>query len=172
MLAGEARLTKSDEDYDWLGPGIYFWESDPKRALEWAEEKVSSGRYDQPFVIGVVLDLGNCLDLMSRENLMYLKGAYESLRVANKAAGLGPLPKNTGKAPDMAGRFRDCAVIRHLHAAMEADGDPFDTVRGLFTEGKKIFPGGGFLEKTHVQISIFNPTAIKGVFRVDETEFN
>ena len=36
-------IIKSDKDYDWLGPGAYFWESDPQRALEWAEWKVSRG---------------------------------------------------------------------------------------------------------------------------------
>ena len=30
-LLGET-LVGSDQEYDWLGPGIYFWESDPLRA--------------------------------------------------------------------------------------------------------------------------------------------
>ncbi len=29
-------LAPSRQDYDWLGSGIYFWEADPRRALEWA----------------------------------------------------------------------------------------------------------------------------------------
>jgi len=34
VLAGEAELCPSDNGYDWLGTGIYFWGSAPERALE------------------------------------------------------------------------------------------------------------------------------------------
>jgi len=63
----------------------------------------------------------------------------------------------------------DCAVIRNLHAALdEADEPPFDSVRGLFTEGAELFPGSGFKEKTHVQVAVTNPELIKGYFRVED----
>lgn len=29
-------MRSSDNDYDWLGPGIYFWENNPKRAIDYA----------------------------------------------------------------------------------------------------------------------------------------
>ena len=29
-------FVKSQNEYDWLGHGIYFWENDEKRAYEWA----------------------------------------------------------------------------------------------------------------------------------------
>ena len=35
-IRGDTALIQSDKDYDWLGPGAYFRESDPKRAWEWA----------------------------------------------------------------------------------------------------------------------------------------
>jgi hypothetical protein len=41
LLAGKDELQKSENAYDWLGPGIYFWESNPQRALEFAAEKRS-----------------------------------------------------------------------------------------------------------------------------------
>lgn len=31
-------LKKSENDYDWLGHGIYFWENHHERALHFAEE--------------------------------------------------------------------------------------------------------------------------------------
>jgi hypothetical protein len=37
LLGGEA-LKPSNNDYDWLGPGIYFWEANPLRGLEFAGE--------------------------------------------------------------------------------------------------------------------------------------
>ena len=59
LLAGEA-FQPSDNDYDWLGPGIYVWEANPRRGLEFATEAMrrrGSG-ISQPFVIGAVIDLG------------------------------------------------------------------------------------------------------------------
>ena len=41
---------------------------------------------------------------------------------------------------------------------------PFDSVRGVFTEGKRPYPKAGFKEKTHIQICIINPNCIKGYF--------
>src|SRR5437667_162610 len=37
ILGGGGHLQPSENDYDWLGSGIYFWEDTPSRALEWAE---------------------------------------------------------------------------------------------------------------------------------------
>ncbi|GAB6038857.1 hypothetical protein JCM15519_34160 [Fundidesulfovibrio butyratiphilus] len=42
---------------------------------------------------------------------------------------------------------------------------PFDTVRGLFTEGGPLFPGSGFQAKTHIQTAVRTLPSIKGVFR-------
>ena len=36
VLAGEENLLASTNDYDWLGNGIYFWENNETRALQWA----------------------------------------------------------------------------------------------------------------------------------------
>jgi hypothetical protein len=42
--------------------------------------------------------------------------------------------------------------------------EPFDTVRGMFTEGGDLYDGAGFQQKTHSQISVINPECIKGYF--------
>lgn len=34
-----AHIHPSDNAWDWLGAGIYFWENDPVRAYEFAEMK-------------------------------------------------------------------------------------------------------------------------------------
>lgn len=170
VLAGKTGLTASEQKYDWLGPGIYFWEADPVRAREWAVEKARHGKLTEPFVIGAVIDLGNCLDMMSRESLNLLTLAYQSLRDTHDAdPSLGPLPENR-RAHDGDGdrllRFLDCAVIRRLHASIDSTPQRFDSVRGLFSEGADLFPGSGFKQKTHIQIAVRNITSIKGYFRV------
>ena len=166
-------LAQSNKDYDWLGPGVYFWESDPVRALEWARTKAARGEVARPYVIGAVIDLGNCLDLLLRENLQLLGLAYEAFSALRKAGGL-PIPENrdirVGDRGDKLLRYRDCAVIRQLHDMVETAEpggpltEPFDTVRGLFVEGEPAYPGGGFYEKTHTQIAVRTDRCIKGLF--------
>jgi len=56
-------LQPQNKAYHWLGDGIYFWENDPHRALEWAQEKASRNEVKDPFVIGAIIDLGRCLDI-------------------------------------------------------------------------------------------------------------
>ena len=65
ILAGKKKFNASVQSYNWLGDGIYFWGADPVRAWEWADEKVDRGEIKKQFVIGAVIDLRNCLDLMS-----------------------------------------------------------------------------------------------------------
>ena len=173
ILSG-APMDGSDREYDWLGPGMYFWESDPVRAWEWAEWKVQRGDFTDPFVVGAAIDLGNCLDLMARDSLEILESAYQSFAALIQATGDErelPVNKKAGTADeDNLLRYLDCAVIKHLHSALEdQDQEGFDTVRGLFTEGGELFPGSGFKKKTHVQIAVRSNECIKGFFRVEKT---
>ena len=172
VLSGQIDLLKSDKDYDWLGPGVYFWESDPQRAWEWADRRKELKTIKTPFVVGAAIDLGNCLDLMARESLELLAESYKNLIEVVNAAGDGrQLPENRGRDGDKLLRFLDCAVIRLLHSALEASDEPaLDTVRGLFSEGEDLYPGSGFKKKTHVQIAVCTAASIKGFFRVPRPE--
>lgn len=166
-------ILHSDKDYDWLGPGAYFWEADPTRAFEWARWKAGIGAYREPSVIGAVIDLRNCLDLVSREDLEIYRSAYDGFIKLQKLSGL-PIPKNASprgsQDKDRVLRYLDCAVFRHLHKTIERVSvsdpsiEPFDTVRGMFVEGERIFPGSGIYRKSHVQIAVRNPACVKGLF--------
>lgn len=69
ILRGEiTHLSASANDYDWLGNGIYFWEGNPARALQFATERAAGGRNSKgkiadPFVLGAVINLRRCLNL-------------------------------------------------------------------------------------------------------------
>lgn len=164
VLAGKARLKPSDNDHDWLGEGIYFWESNPKRALSFAEEQKQRGKVKNPFVIGAVLTLGRCLDTLNENCLQGLEVAHKALNESLEALGL-PLPQNSSDS-DMLRRNLDCAVIRTLHTLV-SDGDRIDSVRGLYHEGGSLYENSGFYKKSHVQIAICNYDCIKGLFRVN-----
>lgn len=142
--------------------------------MEWATWKKKRGDYKHPTVIGAAIDLGNCLDLVSRTDLELLRNAYENFRDIQEKAEM-PLPENRNPRgssdDDRLLRYLDCAVINHLHETIEAQPkgsrvvEPFDTVRGMFTEGGRLYEGSGFYERSHVQIAVRNIACIKGVFR-------
>jgi hypothetical protein len=168
LLAGTA-FRPSNNDYDWLGPGIYFWEANPLRGLEFAEEasRRKTSNISKPFVIGAVIELGLCLDLTTSSGLDWVRIAYESLVDVTRAAALD-LPSNS---KDELRRNLDCAVVRRLHTILETQKLPaIDTLKGVFTEGEPAYPGAGFREKTHIQIAVRNPRCIKGVFRVPQDQ--
>ena len=156
ILDGEP-MEPSRRDYDWLGEGVYFWENDSIRAWEWAEWKVGRGDFDEPFVVGVKIDLGECLDLMTRKSHFALSQAYDSL-VQHYRKRDDKLPRNQKASvgdQDYLLSYRDCAVINHLHAYMMQTGEkPYESVRGVFTEGDRIYPGARFRDKTHIQIAV------------------
>jgi hypothetical protein len=171
ILTGKKTLKPSTNEYDWLGHGIYFWDNSPSRALEYATLlKNHPGRAKRPIkkpaVIGAVINLGFCLDLLDYENLQFVKGAYEILVAINNTAG-APIPENRppGAARDLLLRELDCAVIQTLHLIREKSGQkPFDSIRGVFWEGRELYHNAGFREKDHIQLCICNPNCIKGYF--------
>lgn len=170
LVAG-ADFKPSENDYDWLGPGIYFWEANPRRGAQFIEEK---SRRDGILphggsVVGAVVDLGLCLDLTTSAGIDLVKSAYEHFADATRSAG-NVLPKNTD---DAMRRNLDCAVIRHLHRILgRARAARIQSVKGVFAEGGPIYPGAAILEKTHIQIAVCDPSCIKGVFRVRTRDLN
>jgi hypothetical protein len=177
LLSGENFISSSN-DYDWLGKGIYFWENNPRRAYEWAEFMASQPKFrervSEPFVVGAVIYLGNCLDLTESSSLKTVRAAYDEL---NKVYHVGTtddvnvgLPRNepSYKADeDLTKRYLDCAVINFLHQMRAYRKRPaYDTVRGAFIEGRELYPGAMIREKTHIQIAVVNPECIHGVFRI------
>lgn len=169
-IAGRLSLLGSDRAYDWLGPGVYFWEADPQRALEWAKDRAAQGQLKDPAVLGAVIDLGNCLDLGVRADIEMLVAAHDSLIETLKIDG-SPVPENRDVPGGVPGNgmlhYLDCAVIRRLHEITRSNPDlePYGTVRGLFQEGDPAYPGSSFRRYSHRQIAVVNPaTCIKGLF--------
>ena len=89
-------------------------------------------------MIGAVIDLGNCLDLLNRENIELVREAHALFVEEQERSGL-PIPQNRSLdgEPDKILRFLDRAVIQFLHEIFDAAGEAaFDSVRGLFPEGE------------------------------------
>ena len=168
ILNQELDFELSNNSYDWLGQGIYFWENNYERAVQYAQEDRlrKESKIKDPFVLGAVIDLGNCLDLLDQKYLDFLKVVYDDLKSTLEQEGKF-LPTNSGFNPndfDFRKRELDCAVIRWAHELAKKDGEIFDTVRAAFWEGEELYPNAGFRTQNHIQVAVLNPNCIKGIF--------
>ncbi|HKB04636.1 MAG TPA: hypothetical protein VKD90_20600 [Gemmataceae bacterium] len=154
LVRGEiapADWSPSENKYDWLGHGIYFWEYAPDRARAWTRK---GG------VVGAIITLGVCLDLTDVKYTHMLTEAYTGF-AARQRRRRKPLPENRGKRRDL-----DCAVINYLvEETARRTGVAFQTVRAPFLEGDPIYPGSAILSESHVQVAVRDPLCIIGVFR-------
>lgn len=171
LRGDEKHLKWSEKKHDWLGSGIYFWEGNPARAMEWAEHRKAEGKIDTPFVIGAIIDLRHCLDLFDSAGLREVKDVHAELIKTLKTAGKQP-PANVGDTPDKAGRRLDCAVMNYLHeyraeraAREEREDDAYDSIRAPFLEGDPVYAGAGFRSENHIQLCVRSTACIKGYFR-------
>ena len=166
VFAGRHGLEASTNDYDWLGDGIYFWEHNAERAFRFASEAAARPRNDrqkisEPAVVGAVIDLGHCLNLLDSQGLAEVAKTYVDVERLFREAGK-ELPRNTG-GPDRLRRELDCTVIRFLHEQREAaDLPPFDTVRCLFPEGEPLYEAAGFRDRNHIQLALRDPGRLLG----------
>ena len=164
VLEGD-ELKPSENAHDWLGHGIYFWESSPARALLWARQNTSKcgGSIQKPAVVGAIIRLGRCLSLIDPENTEAVRQSYLAYIAQCKVSGIPPL---LNKGTDSKARFLDCTVMNLLHDMRSNQGLPaFDTVRGFFIEGAPVYPTAGLRSLDHIQICVRRSDSIIGFFR-------
>jgi hypothetical protein len=179
LLNNPNRIKISRERYDWLGNGMYFWENNYQRALDWADEKYKKRKIIRPAVIGAVIDLGYCCDFLNAEHIQMFKLAHDEMGVCLKDIGRGLHQNSDLEQKISKGKIigeLDCLVIEYMHKEIatgikeDISRQGFterrlpDSVRGAFMEGKPVFEGSNIHDKTHIQIAIRNPNCIKGFF--------
>ena len=164
VLNGEMDLKPSNNSWDWLGPGIYFWEHDPLRSLTYAIENAKGAQFnsqpiEKPFVLGAIIELGNCLNLVESESLEIIAEAYIGLQKLYDVLKM-PMPLNNGD-----NRSLDCEVIKFIHQANKMESQPgFQTVRSAFQQGDEVYPGASFSARHHLQVCVLDKSVIKGYF--------
>ena len=157
-------FVESANDYDWIGRGVYFWEYGADRAYRFAQEQVERGRVRTPAVLGALIQLGECFDLLDTRftrDLSEFYGIWEEQELATGRT----LPTNSGKTPDKKMRRLDCAVINHYLMLAAKKHSTYDTVRGCFIEGEPVFAGSGIYQESHIQIAVRNPASVVGAFK-------
>lgn len=164
LLHAQERFRQSENDYDWLGRGIYFWEYGANRAFRFAKQQVRRRRIKKPAVIGALIQLGRCFDLMDTRFTEDLAAAYGVWATGLTKKGVS-LPVNSGATPDRKLRRRDCAALNWYLDQLEEKGQGYDSVRCGFVEGSLVYEGSGIHRESHVQLAVRNPNCILGVFR-------
>ena len=177
VLARRFHLKPSVNPYDWLGEGIYFWEHGPRRAYEWAidQARISGLKVKHPAVLGAKINLGVCLDLLDTANTRLLGRAFVEFRHLMRRNRI-PLPRNRDAPATRRGdrvlRFLDRAVIDYtLKNFAETERDKYQTVRGVFIEGRPAFPGSKVALKSHIQIAVRDPACISELFLPDAADY-
>jgi len=165
LVDGSLRPDPGSHKHHWLGPGVYFWEESPSRAQLWAEAtQRQTGKIGNPAVVGAVINMGNCLNLIDAAHLELVTTAHDTYLKTCKAAGVD-IPRNKG--PNLDARFLDHAVFETLHRMRKDDGHPpFDTIRAFFIEGIPLYETAGLRTLDHIQICVTNVQQILGFFHV------
>jgi hypothetical protein len=150
---------ESENEYDWIGQGIYFWEHGLVRARQWAGT--------EGVVVGALIQLGKCFDLTDPGYTTALKTTYEALHQLYEEEGT-EMPTNQRAAGKL--RDLDCLVINQTimvanDVARDQGSGPYQTVRCAFEEGEEAFPGSMIRTQTHIQIAVRDRGCIIGVFR-------
>lgn len=159
-LAAGDEFEQSDQDDEWFGKGIYFWEHAFKQAWWWAEKHK---KHSEPAVIGAVIRLGNCFDLVDPVNVEVFREFYKQMIADMRANGELP-PVNVRSR-----RYLDCAVFNYMYRISEEAEQPLDTARAIFvptSKAKRVYQGSWISEETHIQICVRNPKSILAVWHV------
>ena len=135
IISLKVSLKPSQNPWDWLGHGFYFWEDSPVRAKRWAEaeSKLPGNKSKRPAVLGSVFDLGNYLNLADAEALKQVRAAHDEYARLCDSAGI---QKANNRGPDLRARYLNCPVMESLHQLNQVEGElAFDSVREIFIEG-------------------------------------
>ena len=141
----------SDQHFEWLGTGFYFWQDSPWRAHRWAVERFG----DDAAVIVARVSLDGCLDLFNPQwhhSLAEADDEYVSDCVLNGRAPAENRPSGN--------RARDCAVINWYCDRAADESLHIRSVRAIFEEGEPIFEASAIRALSHVQIAVRDPSTI------------
>jgi hypothetical protein len=158
ILANGFRM--SDNNYDWLGTGIYFFQDAPLRANQWAIQQHPT----EPAVICARLRLENCIDLFDVGWQPILKAVYNDFVGEYQSDGQ-PLPAQN---PENSKAHRlDCAFLNYSVDFLATLGQTVESMRASFVEGDRLFPDSAIFDLAHVQVAIRNPKLIQNLYLVE-----
>jgi len=158
-------FSPSRNDYDWLGHGTYFWEYAPKQAWDWARQRYAAST--QIAVVGAMIRLGNCFDLLDPGNVPTLVAAKKYMETTFASTGK-KMPRNARSK-----KYLDCAVFQTHYQLQDQSGDVIDTTRAVFVPSgrrDRLWKSSGLYRGSHVQLCVREPECILGAWLVPGSE--
>jgi hypothetical protein len=144
----------SDNDYDCLGDGVYFFEDGAAEAVAWATRAHPS----EPAVVQADVRLEDCMDLKDSVGwVALLAQAYDEMLRVSREHGFR-LPRQTSNTHRL-----DRVLIEAAVAILEREGTRIRAVRAVFAEGAPAFPGSFLSEGFHVQVAVRDTDLISNV---------
>ena len=134
----------SQNHYDWLGDGVYFFQDGLERASEWAIEH----HRKEAAVVGAEILLVGCLDMMDTKWTKIMTQIYDQFLGKLKQSGMN-LPSQTSGAHRL-----DREVINYAVEVMADRGTNISCARGAFAEGHPVYPDSAFYHHAHIQIAV------------------
>lgn len=165
-------LKHSENRYDWLGDGSYFFEGDLERAMLFAQASHANPfkLYTRqpiatPAVVGALLRVDRWLDMTMQDGIREFGLAYEAQGEMLRQQHVNEAADEDDK--DVILRGLDRALINFIHSTREptkASPYYFQAVRGAFKQGREIAPGSGFHVNSHIQIAVRDDSCLVGWF--------
>lgn len=176
VVQHQAPFDHSDNGGDWLGKGVYFFEDNLIRAIDWAKGRVSqlalTGKVEDPAVIAAELDLSQCLDICSSDWDDALREVANRLELAGELRHQhGPLLFTALRTPVVIAdhamhistaceNTADAHVIDTLIEDLTGAGEVITAIRGAFPSGIQLYRNSYFFDQTHIQIAVLDPVAV------------
>lgn len=141
-------FTPSTAAGEWLGHGVYFWDS-LEAAWLWADQR----HRKNPAVLRATILLGYCIDLDSSAAINHLLRQVHRDLEADLFSQSRPMPTNVGDE-----KFLDCAV---LNLAATSTYPPAESIVRTCPSGPPVYPGTGIQAATQRQICVRNIELIR-----------
>ena len=134
----------SQNPYDWLGDGVYFFQDAPHRAWEWASERHGNAGA----VIGAEIHIVDCIDLLDVGWNSIISDTYDSYLKNLRDSGRA-IPEQSRRRHRL-----DREVMNYAVGVLSESGVKIACVRAAFGEGRPVYPDSAFYDRAHVQISV------------------
>jgi hypothetical protein len=145
------------KDYHWLGDGVYFWQDEPLRAWDWANNKHGSN----PAVVTSIIRLENCIDLF---DIGYNKILEDLVPLFLKRFEKA-MPEQKGKAHRLDRELFNFAVDR----ITKDFGESVKCIRSVFIEGERLMEGSDIFLLSHVQIAVLDTSVIEKSWQLERS---
>ena len=176
LASGVEGFTVTRNEGDWLGPGVYFWQDAPARALFWAKRK-----FKDAAVVRAQINLTACLDLLELTDFLELKLVQDRFEEFERDSGVvyqqDPLKLLDGVMRIRSGRKkpfvndRDQAFLEFAIPLIEQSrGSKIKCIRAAFVYGRALNATSFLFDWAHVQICVFGDYASKLISRVTKLE--